>query len=414
MAIPRGKINFSLQNFCKAIYLILSGQLLEGGYVRGFESAFSKYVGTRYAIAISSGRMGLYLALKALGAKSGDEVILPSYTIAEVPYIIMTMGLKPVFVDIDPDTYNINVRLIESRITGKTKFILLTHLYGQPCEIDEILKIANRYHLKTIEDAAQACGAEYKGQKVGSFADIAYFSFGLLKNLNTLGGGIITTNNELLYAKIAEEIQTYPFIKRSQLILRFIVASLASFCTSPLGFTLFSYPAVRLLNLFNKADILNRMFGLTDYEKVAIGKYKKKLANIQAAIGLDQLKKLDMISCWRVKNAEILSDSLKDVSRIKMPKSLPWVRNIYLNYVVRTEYREKIKAELIRNGIDVTQSFLNSCAHLKEFGKPDSSCIFSEQLVRDNLCLPVHPPLGEKHMRYMADKIRNIVEHKLA
>ncbi len=177
-------------------------------YIRGsedqtFEKAFADYCGTKYCIGVGNGLDALYLALKALNIGSEDEVIVPSHTFAATVLAVCHAGAKPVLVDPDPETYNIAPGKIEAAITDKTKAILPVHLYGQACEMDSIMRIAGKYGLKVVEDCAQAHGATYKGKKVGSFGDVAGFSFYPGKNLGALGdAGAVATNNQEIAEKV--------------------------------------------------------------------------------------------------------------------------------------------------------------------------------------------------------------------
>ncbi len=166
---------------------------------KSFETAFAEYCGARYCVGVGNGLDALMLALKALNIGKGDEVIVPANTYIASALAITYVGAKPVFVDPDIKTFNIDPSLIEASITNKTKAIMPVHLYGQPCEMDAILAIANKYGLKVVEDCAQAHGAKYKGRKVGTFGDAAGFSFYPGKNLGALGdaGAVITSNEEI-------------------------------------------------------------------------------------------------------------------------------------------------------------------------------------------------------------------------
>ncbi|MBN2547005.1 MAG: DegT/DnrJ/EryC1/StrS family aminotransferase, partial [Spirochaetes bacterium] len=261
-------------------------------------------------------------------------------------------------------------------------------------------------------DVAQSCGSEYKGQKSGTFADIGYFSFGLFKNLNALGGGMVVTNNEALYKKIYEEVQTYPFPKKSKPIEALFKTAIASFCTSPPGFTLIAYPFIRILSALNKMDILNNAFDLPDWERVSLKKYQKKFTNIQGLVGLEQLKKLDKNTNKRIKNAELLTSLLKSTPEIDLPEIIPEAKSIYLNYVVKIKNRDRLPKILIQKGIDVTQSFLNSCSSIKEFKEYKIQCVYSDQLVKDNLCLPIQPLLNEKYIRYLAETLKKVIQQE--
>lgn len=160
-----------------------------GEYVKRFEEEFAKYCGCKYGVAVCNGTVALHLALVSLGIGNGDEVILPSFTMIASAFAVCYTGAKPVFVDCDKDTWNIDTTKIEAKITPKTKAIMPVHIFGNPCAMDKILHIAKQHNLFVVEDAAESHGAEYKGQKVGSFSDIASFSFFANKNLTTGEGG---------------------------------------------------------------------------------------------------------------------------------------------------------------------------------------------------------------------------------
>ena len=176
---------------------------IEGTEDEAFEKAFADYCGTEYCIGVGNGLDALMLALKALGIGDGDEVIVPSNTYIATALAVTYVGAKPVFVEPRIDTFNINPELIEAAITDKTKAIIPVHLYGQVCEMDMIMDIADKHGLKVVEDCAQAHGATYKGQRVGSFGDAAGFSFYPGKNLGALGeAGAVVTNDKNLADKV--------------------------------------------------------------------------------------------------------------------------------------------------------------------------------------------------------------------
>ena len=176
---------------------------IEGEEDKAFEKAFAEYCEAKYCVGVGNGLDALMLSLKALGIGEGDEVIVPSNTYIATALAVTYVGALPVFVEPDIRTFNINPKLIESAITDRTKAIMPVHLYGQACDMDPIMEIAGKYGLKVIEDCAQAHGATYKGQKVGTFGDVAGFSFYPGKNLGALGdAGAVITNNEELADKI--------------------------------------------------------------------------------------------------------------------------------------------------------------------------------------------------------------------
>ncbi len=188
-------------NEIKAIGDVLkSGRLTQGPIVEEFEEAFALFIGTEYAIAVNSGTAALHVALLAAGVGEGDEVITTPFSFIATGNSILFCGARPVFVDIDENTFNINPNIIEQKITPRTKALLVVHLFGQSCEMDRITQICQRHRLILIEDACQAHGAEYQGRKVGSFG-IGCFSFYPTKNMTTGEGGMITTDDKELADK---------------------------------------------------------------------------------------------------------------------------------------------------------------------------------------------------------------------
>ena len=183
--------------------VFLKGQYVLSENVKAFEKEFAKYCGAKFGIGVGSGTDAIRLALIAYGFKEGDEVITVSFTAIPTVAAICSVGLKPVFVDIDINTYTIDVDKIRKKISSRTKAIIPVHLYGNPADMEPILEIAKRYDLKVIEDASQAHGAKYKGKKIGSLGDSTVFSFYPTKNLGCYGdGGIVLTNDENISGKI--------------------------------------------------------------------------------------------------------------------------------------------------------------------------------------------------------------------
>lgn len=187
----------------QVLEVLRSGKYIGGAAVTNFENQFANYIGTKYSIGCNSGTDALYMALRALEIGAGDEVITTSFTFIATSEVIMRVGAKPVFVDIDPDTFNFDLKQVATAITDKTKAIIAVHLFGQPIDMTALMAIAKSHNLYVIEDCAQATGASWKQQKVGSIGDAGCFSFFPTKNLGAYGdGGALTTNNKAIADKI--------------------------------------------------------------------------------------------------------------------------------------------------------------------------------------------------------------------
>lgn len=284
-----------------------------GEYVKKFEQGFSKYCGVKHGIAVANGTVALHLALEALGIKTGDEVIVPALTFVATANAVKYTGAKPVFVDSEPRTWNIDPEKIEEKITKKTKAIIPVHLYGHPCDMDRINETAEKHGLKVIEDAAEAHGAEYKKKKVGSLSDISCFSFYGNKILTTGEGGICLTNDEKTAEKI-EQLKDHGMSKERR------------------------------------------------YYHPQMG-YNYRLTNIQAALGLAQLERIEQTIEAKRRNAKIYNSLLKDVKGITLPVEESWAKNVYWMYsiLVEKDYRlkrDELMAKLKQEGIDTRPFFI--------------------------------------------------------
>lgn len=339
-----------------------NGQYILGPEVKAFEKEIAEYLGVKYAIGVANGTDALVLSLKALGIGPGDEVITTPFTFFATAEAVSQVGATPVFVDIDPDTYNINPDLIEEKITEKTKAILPVHIFGQPCDMDKIMQIAKKHNLYVIEDACQAIGSEYKGQKVGTFGDVACFSFFPTKNLGGYGdGGMVVTNNK----DLAEEV-----------------------------------------------DILRKHGSKKKYYNEEIG-YNSRLDELQAAILRVKLKYLDVWNSQRISAANKYNELLKDLSDvIKTPYKLPEVKHIYHLYCIQSEKREFLMEKLKEYGI-ATGIYYPVPLHLQKayanLGYKEGDFPVAEEVCRKIFAIPMYPEITDKEINYVSEVLHKIV-----
>jgi len=341
----------------KAVIEVLkSGMLAQGQKVKEFEEKVAEYVGVKYAIATSSGTTALHTALLAAGIKPGDEVITTPFTFIATANSILYCGAKPVFVDVNEKTFNIDPEKIEEKITEKTKAILPVHLYGQPADMEKILKICESHNLLLIEDAAQALGAEFKGKKVGSFGDCAIFSFYPTKNITTGEGGMVVTNNE----NIAEKCRK---IRNHGEYQRYFV------------------------------DLVG---------------YNYRMTEVAAAIGLAQFKKLEKFNNKRIRNAEFLTRHLKDIDEIEVPFVDKRVKHVFHQYTIKTSRRDELREFLEKKGIQSVVYYplpIHKQKIYQDLGYKDSLPV-AEELSKKVLSLPVHPNLKKEDLKLIVESIR--------
>jgi len=347
--------------------VILRGDFILGKDVRLFEKEFAQFCNTQYAIGVSSGTAALFLSILSLGIGPQDEVIVPVFTYIATSLAVSYTGARPVFIDIEEDTYNLDIVKFKKAITKNTKAVILVHLFGQPANMPEILKIAKEYNLKVIEDAAQAHGASIKmpGNKwrvVGGIGDIGCFSFYPSKNLGALGdGGMITTNNEEIYKKL----------------------------------------------------LMLRNYGrLSKYKHAIIG-YNSRLDTLQAAILRVKLKRLNAWNKMRRKAASIYDKFLKDIDGIVTPYVCPSVWHVYHAYAIKTNKRDILFNQLKNKGIDVI-IYYPIPLHLQKayegLGYKRGDFPIAERVAQEIISLPMYPHLKETQIKFIVKTIKEIIE----
>lgn len=401
-AIPRHSVSLSPEVFRTMLKTVASGQALDGPDLRQFEERFAQYIGAKRAIGISSARAGLYIALRALGLEPGDEVILASYNFHVIPLIIRAAGLRPVFVDVDPGTYNIDISLVKKNISPKSRAVIATHLFGQPCDMGPLLDTAERHELKVIEDCAHSLGAEYEGRKVGSFGDIGLFSFGPGKNMPCFGGGMITANDDNISERVRGEVKDHS--GKFDLMKRILITSLFYLITNPGLFPYLLYPFIRIVDRMS-SDFADRSME----ENIALPfKVPRpfRLTNLQAAVGLGQLNRLDGINARLIRNAGLFDQELGTVKNIRIPEVHPRVKHIYLYYRVLEEDAKMFRRKLLRKGIDTKRDDMSNCAGLDVFAPCRTDCPVAERLPARSIGIPNTAFLREADILRIAECIR--------
>lgn len=342
-----------------------SGILANGEWVNRFEDEFAKYIGTEYAVATSNGTVALDIALKALNIEAGSEVIVPDFTFIATANAALFQNAKPIFADIDERTYKIDPEDVLSKITAKTKAIIGVHLFGHPFDVRAIKEICEDHHLFLIEDCAQAHGAEYNGQRVGSFGDVGCFSFYATKNMTTGEGGMVTTDNEELKQRLG-----------------------------------------LIINHGQSQKYLHTSLG-----------YNYRMTNLQAAIGVAQLQKLDNFNARRISNAGYLNAHLS-IPGLITPFKANNVKHVYHQYVIKIKdgfpaSRDKLIDYLAQKGIGSAIHYpypIHKQPLYKSLGYQDGQCKNADEASRTVLSLPVFPGLTDQDREYICDQINRLGE----
>lgn len=362
--ISIAKPNFGEEEGVAVKEVLDSGILVSGPKTKLFEKKYAEYLGVNHTIAVTNGTVALDVALKLLKVGPGDEVITSAFSFIASSNCILFQNAKPVFADIDPRTFNINPSDVVEKITSKTKVLIPVHMFGQPANMKVIKEIAEDNNLFLVEDAAQAHGAEYNGQKAGSIGDVGCFSFYATKNMTTGEGGIIATNdNELA--------------RRARLLI-------------------------------NHGQSMK-------YHHELLG-YNYRMTELCAAIGCIQLKKLDEFNSQRINNAQLLNHGIEKLTGLTIPYVDNNVKHVFHQYAIRVEKsypinRDSLFHSLTNRGIGVAVHYpypiYRQPLYLK-LGYGSITCPNTEDVCKRVISLPVHPLVDKNSIEYILSIIRKI------
>lgn len=347
------------------VEVLKSGKLSLGPRYKEFEQNLAKYVGVIYACAVSSGTAALHLGVKALGLNKGDEVITSPLSFVSSSNVLLYEGIKPVFVDIEQKTFNIDPSKIERAITRKTKAILPIHIFGQSAEMDEIMRISKKYNLKILEDACESLGSTYQGKMVGTTGEIGTYAFYPNKQMTTGEGGMIVTNSKDIY-DLCDSLRNQGRGKNGDWLI---------------------------------------------HERLG---YNYRMDEMSASLGITQLKKIDWMIEQKRKIASWYNTALGNIEEVETPKVGDNRLHSYFVYVIRVKngQRNKLMSELGKNGIQ-TKPYL-PMIHLqpfmrKMFGYKLGDFPIAERVSEETLALPLYIRLTIKDIEYIAGKIRGIL-----
>ncbi|MBP9094981.1 MAG: DegT/DnrJ/EryC1/StrS family aminotransferase [Ignavibacteria bacterium] len=376
--IPIGKTYFDEDDLNAVSRPLKDGWVLQGKFVKEFEDSFSKFTNAKNSIAVSSCSTALQLVLSTFGLKDGDEVIVPSFTWIATANAVEYTGAKPVFIDIDLATFNIDVNKIEEKITPRTKGIIAVHLFGLCADMDVVKNIAQKYSLFVVEDAACALGSYYKGRHCGTFGDYGCFSFHPRKSITTGEGGMITTNDN----------------------------DKDALCRS--------------LRNHGASDKKDLPFLLTDYDNLG---YNFRMTDIQGALGVSQMKKIDFLLSERKRIAGLYDKYLKDIKFLNLPAAGKDYIHSYQSYVclfapekINERNIDKIfnqRNDLMKKLDDagiMTRQGTHSAAYQgyykKKYSYSNADCFNSLVAEKCSIALPLFPGLSDEDVSYIASKLR--------
>lgn len=365
--IPMSAPDITEEDVQAVAEVVRSGRLALGPKTEEFERLVAEYVGVEHAIAVSSGTAALHLIVRALGIGPGDEVLVPSFTFVASANVILYEGATPVFVDIEPDTYNLDPDDLKKKITPRTKAIMVVDVFGHPVEWDEILRIAEKHRLKVIDDSCEAIGAEYKGRKLGQFGDTAAFAFYPNKQMTTGEGGIIVTSRD----------------------------EIARVCRS----------------LRNQGR--GEMGSWLEHERLG---YNYRMTEMSAALGVSQLKRIETLLAKRERVARAYTERIAGLDWVRPPVVRPYVRMSWFVYVVTLVegfHRDPVMAAMAREGIPTRGYF--SPVHLQPYvrerlGTKEGMLPVTESVAKRTIALPFHSNLSEAEVDQVVEALGRAVQ----
>ncbi len=373
--IPIAKPYLTEEEAQAAYDTILTGWITQGPRVAEFEEKFAQYTGAKYAVAVSNCTTALHLSMIVAGIKAGDEVICPSMSYIASANSIKYVGATPVFAEVDPATYNLDVADVEKRITPRTKAILLVHQIGMPADIDAFAALAKKHQLHLIEDAACAAGSSYKGKKIGSHSDLVCFSLHPRKVISTGDGGFITTNNEEYYNRMK---------------------------------------LLRQHGMSVNDRVRHESSKLIFEDHVEVG-YNYRMTDIQAAVGIKQLAKLDWIVGERRKIAQTYLSQLGDIPFIRLPHEQEGYFSNYQSFSIYLHpecplSRNEIMQQMLDAGIATRRGIMTT--HRETAYKEESAhCQLpkSEDAADNSIILPLYIPMKDEDVQLVISTFRKIL-----
>jgi perosamine synthetase len=406
--VPRRCVNLPPGSLRTLISCVLTNKVEEGPSIEEFHREFGKWLGVPYVFGTSSGRSAFQLALESLGLEKGSEIIFPVLTFPVMPMVAKLLGYNPVFCEVDPVTFNSGPEHIAPKISNRTGAVLATHLFGQPCPIRDVVELARERKIRVLEDCAHACGVKVGGQQVGTFGDVGVYSFAEGKNMPCFGGGAIATADERI-AKRARQILSESRKPRKMAVIKEALSIWAKWLvTRPLIFGLTVYPVLRL-KLRMGQPLMDSAVGneLLD-EFVSTKPGITRLSNLQAAIGLRQLQRIDHFNEGARRNAHRLTEKLGEVPGIKAPSSTDG-DHIYVYYplTVNPERRDDLRHYLLRHGIDSKTTDMADCSTLKPFLSTGNGGQRNGPSEASILEICVYPVIPEDKMFEIARTIRH-------
>jgi perosamine synthetase len=380
---------------------------IDGPHRGSLEMAFAARLGDVSAVATSYGRMAFYYILKAFDFPAGSEIVMPALTFWVMPEIARVAGLTPVFADVDPLTFNVTADTVERVITPRTVAVVPTHLWGLPCDMDEIGVVARRHKIAVIEDCAHALGARYRGRPVGTLGDAAIFSFQTIKPLTAYGGGMAVMRDPFLAARVAELAGADPLPSEKRVKDKLWKGRVQRIATRP---GVFKWSLFPLMYVGKRLDWSIDMYFWESIRRLdpLPAEYRERMSNVQAAIALEGLSHLDRWTERTQMHAERMSRALRKVPGVKVPEVPPDRTHAFYQYCAYVPHRDEVVDACLRRGVDLETLHVDLCTALELFGSRHAPSPGAQQTTQ-TVQIPVYELLTDEQIDVVASVVRDAV-----
>jgi dTDP-4-amino-4,6-dideoxygalactose transaminase len=401
--LPRYRIYGRPAHYWSIAREALSRDWLRGESCRELEEAIEKRQGIAHALCIAKARVGIYVTIRAL-IRPGQKVVLSPYTISDVINMVICAGGIPVFADLERETCNVDPADVARLVDGDTGAVMVTHLHGLACDMDRITAICREHRVPLVEDAAQAFGARFRGQPVGSFGDAGIYSFGMYKNVNAFFGGMVVTPRGDLAARLRSEVDDFPPQELGYYLTKVASGVFSDVATWPPLFKSLTYRIFRF-GFLNEVAMLNNQVTVDAHPTIKRElpeSYLRRLTPMQARLILDQLERVDDHIRVRVRAAKRYHEGLSDLSEVLLPPLRSDFSHMYTYFPIQVKDRAGFLRQMMREYRDMAAQHLHNCADLPCFEEFHRDCPNARETARSVVLLPTYPRYGD------ADIDRNI------
>jgi perosamine synthetase len=410
---PRFRLYGGAGNYLSVAADLLLRRATRGSAVADLEHRLTQFLGAAHAVGMPQARIGIYLTLKSL-IRQGQGVILSPYTIHDVVNMVIAAGGRPVFADIRRDTCNISAREVEALIDERTGAVMVTHLHGMACEIEEIVDVCRRRNVPVIEDAAQAFGGIVAGRRLGTFGRAGIFSFGMAKNVNSFYGGAVITADGELAARLADALRDQPYQDLRMLGPRIGFCFTGDVLTTRAVFDTATFWIYRYGHLHGIDAITNRWRGEDDpVMRATIPEQKvRRLTPMQARLILRAIDGVDGDTAVRIEQAARYHEGLRDLPGVQLPPLRTDGSHIYLTFPIQVADRQDLLTYMVRHGRDLSVQHIGNCADYPAFAAYHRDCPNARLTAQQVLLLPTYPGYGRREIERNVGVIRRYVERR--